>query len=241
MIAKSKTNRSSNRSAEDEIARQLAKSKLPKRRTDEERLDDYAEKANECHAKAAASVRTAIYAAREAGANLLDAYKLLKHGQKDKWVEANFRGSLATARVYMQIARNWDDLSKTIKQLKSPRLTIDAARKLLRGECDKSVVRETPYANECRRKLSAKSGFDSVKDWITKLADREAIVYAELSDDLDWMPKDRPISYQSRLSCSASRKRKRLDRDDLTDRAKGEYVTILWSRFSNPSKTEVVA
>lgn len=82
------------------------------------------------HAAAERTARKAIGHAIAAGEKLLLAKAHVDHGQWLPWLSANCPAlSARTARVYMQLARNWETLET--KTADSANLSIDAALKLL--------------------------------------------------------------------------------------------------------------
>jgi hypothetical protein len=74
------------------------------------RLRTIADKANALHEEATTAWRGALTYARECGELLNEAKRLLGgRGKWGRWVDRNFDGRRRTARVYMRIARYWDD------------------------------------------------------------------------------------------------------------------------------------
>jgi hypothetical protein len=69
-------------------------------------------------------LRTSLSHAREAGDKLLEAKKLLGHGNFSDWVEKNCAVSLRTAQKHMRIAQRWSELDA--KAPGTAHLTIDA-------------------------------------------------------------------------------------------------------------------
>src|SRR5262245_28290614 len=73
----------------------------------EERLGVLAAKANDCHRKYQLGIiQNYLPIAKAAGEALIEAKKLVKHGNWLKWLDENFQGSVDTAANYMAIASN---------------------------------------------------------------------------------------------------------------------------------------
>lgn len=74
------------------------------------RLGELKEAANSNHTKAASVLKKALDHARQAGEALCEAKKRLGgRGKWTRWLRDNFEASIETARVYMRVARTWDD------------------------------------------------------------------------------------------------------------------------------------
>ncbi len=79
-----------------------------------------AEQANKAHQQVIDSQVSAIHAARRAGDALNAAKKIVVRrasngrGSWTPWLEANFKASVQTARVYMRIAKHWPRLEREV-------------------------------------------------------------------------------------------------------------------------------
>jgi Protein of unknown function (DUF3102)/DNA methylase len=87
-------------------------------------LFDLAMIANEEHALAQQAFASTLEHAWRAGDALIEAKRQQRHGEWLPWLAANFDGSDRTARVYMQIAANWQtsadlDESSILRALKA--------------------------------------------------------------------------------------------------------------------------
>lgn len=98
-------------------------------------IDRINEQHRECRKTAWSAVKHGI----EAGELLNIAKQGLKHGEWEEWVGENFEGSVRTARVYMQLSKNKDELQRINRQT-SAGLSIDAALKAI------STPRDDPKA-----------------------------------------------------------------------------------------------
>jgi hypothetical protein len=76
------------------------------------------------------AVRSALEHARKAGNYLLEARKLISHGEWAAWVTDNVKLPLRSAQLYMRIAKRWDELEANTQDL--AHLTVEGADKLLR-------------------------------------------------------------------------------------------------------------
>lgn len=84
---------------------------------------------NEAHEKVQSTMRAGLEYARAAGNLLIEAKARLRHGEWLPWVKANCRPAERTARLYMQIASQWDELQA--KSATVADLTFREAGKLL--------------------------------------------------------------------------------------------------------------
>lgn len=102
--------------------------KQTKRHTEEELIAEI----NRCHQEVTKALGTALRWAKEAGDYLRIAKRRCKHGSWEDWVRTNFKGSLALARDYQLISREWDtEISKLVTE--TPDLSINVALQHLRG------------------------------------------------------------------------------------------------------------
>lgn len=66
--------------------------------------------ANDFHIKSARAYRKGLRFAKRAGDALCEAKKLQrKRGTWQTWLDDNFKGSRETARIYMRLAKNWNN------------------------------------------------------------------------------------------------------------------------------------
>lgn len=100
---------------------------MPQKKT----LQQLANEANQHHAEVEGSLRASLESARQAGIALHAVKQQVAHGEWGQWLEANFKSSKETARVYMRIARKWNQLSEEL--IHRPNLSIDGALKALKG------------------------------------------------------------------------------------------------------------
>jgi hypothetical protein len=75
-----------------------------------------AQRANEAHERVASSLQQAVAHALEAGRALLEARAICSGGKFTSWLKANFGGAPSTARGYMRLVANWDQLGGDLKQ-----------------------------------------------------------------------------------------------------------------------------
>lgn len=99
-------------------------------------LTKLADEANRHYHEAVAAWRRALEHARQAGAALLEAKRLLGHRRKwSRWRHANFDASAETSRVYMRVARHWDH--PRVEQARNQGIevaSINTFLKLIRGQ-----------------------------------------------------------------------------------------------------------
>jgi len=118
---------------------------------------DYAEKANSFHLEVINAQVSAIHAARNAGAALVAAKRLVykqagnKKGTWTAWLEANFKASVQTARVYVRIAANWKELEPVLSPASS--LSLDRALKILKVKPEPFEKQPMDERDKCRRAL----------------------------------------------------------------------------------------
>ena len=89
--------------------------------------------------------------ALEAGELLIAAKKKVnKHGEWMPWVKANYKFPERKARFYMQLAREWPELSKTAT---AADLTLGGARRLLSGPTAQELTEDyqTPSPKKARK------------------------------------------------------------------------------------------
>lgn len=77
------------------------------------KLDDLASLANAAHAACEQAVRSALTHARDCGETLIEAKRLVGHGNWLPWVAKYCRFSERQARNYVTIARGWKRLTRT--------------------------------------------------------------------------------------------------------------------------------
>lgn len=109
---------------------------------DLERVNRFAEQANEAHAGVLAHLRKAVYYAKEAGDSLRSVKQGVGHGNWLKWLEKNFEASAETARVYMRISEYWDTHILPVMQ-EDEGLTLAQAREIIRrpdGEIENGTM-----------------------------------------------------------------------------------------------------
>jgi hypothetical protein len=80
-------------------------------------LPELADQINTHHTAAAEAIGTTLEHARAAGVLLAAAKAQMPHGEWTAWLDAHFDGSARTARLYMRLARRWEDLPKTATPL----------------------------------------------------------------------------------------------------------------------------
>lgn len=73
-------------------------------------LSRLARRANEAHQRVANSLQAAVANALEVGGALLEAKDVCDDGKFTAWLKANFDGGLTTARGYMRMVANWNQL-----------------------------------------------------------------------------------------------------------------------------------
>lgn len=95
------------------------------------------------HAKAETLLASALEHARRAGALLLETKQLLPHGSWEPWLDKHFNGTDRTARLYMQVARNWGQIVTIKTEMGISVLGLAQALKLLR-ESTRETPTETP-------------------------------------------------------------------------------------------------
>jgi hypothetical protein len=80
------------------------------------------QEANQLDGECAAILKQSVEKAREVGAKLLDAKHLIPHGLWKPFLASYFDGSYRTAAMYMQVARNWDEVveSRAADNLPNP-------------------------------------------------------------------------------------------------------------------------
>lgn len=105
---------------------------------DDVNLDSLAEQANDFHARSEEAGRARIEYALAAGAALIEAKRLVPHGQWLPWLAENFDGSEATAKRYMTLARNRSRVSDLVDD--NPDLSIREAVKHLTKPKDKPTT-----------------------------------------------------------------------------------------------------
>lgn len=94
------------------------------------RLSELAEDANRSHRAADGAWVSALRHANEAGKALEEAKKLTGgRGKWTKWLEKSYEGSKSSARVYMRIARHWDD--PRIEQARTQGMRVDSISVML--------------------------------------------------------------------------------------------------------------
>jgi len=97
-------------------------------------LNTLAAQINSAHAQCQQAYNNSLKFAHHAGDLLLEAKSQVAHGEWLPWVNANCNFSERTARVYMQVSRDWDKLPS--ESADSADLTIESALKLLTGKTD---------------------------------------------------------------------------------------------------------
>jgi hypothetical protein len=104
------------------------------------RLPVLAEAANNAYASAAAALRSALTAAREAGEYLMEAKVLVGHGEWSAWLKVNFKGGARTAQRYQRIARNWPSIEAKATRVSD--LSVNEALRLLeaRDELEEALA-----------------------------------------------------------------------------------------------------
>lgn len=119
----------------------------------ERKLEQLAQRAMRAHENFQASMRQALSHALEAGQALLEAKALRPEGQWTKWLTANFRPSVATARGYMRLATLWPHVVGGDQESVLD-LTYTEALRLIRGKPNADGRLNTGRSAE-RRKLAA--------------------------------------------------------------------------------------
>lgn len=144
-----------------------------------ERLEEIADQANSLHVQAITAWRNALKHAKSCGELLIEAKRLLGgRGKWGRWVDREFHAaSRRTARVYMQIARHWDD--PRIEQARVRGMEPDSIHGFLRfvkHEPLDYTKRTVPFDPDC------------LYDWLTaaakKLSFNEREVFLENFDKL---------------------------------------------------------
>src|SRR5262249_2848045 len=73
-------------------------------------LKDLAIRGNQSHERCEQAVRSMLHHARAVGELLVEVRSHLEHGKYENWVRENCKFSLRTARLYTQVAKNWEKL-----------------------------------------------------------------------------------------------------------------------------------
>jgi hypothetical protein len=102
---------------------------ISKKRTCPPATTDLWNQANHHHAGAERAARSAIEQARLAGEVLIRLKAECRHGEWGRQLKEHFSGSARTARSYMQLARNWEEIES--KTAESAVLSVDEALKIL--------------------------------------------------------------------------------------------------------------
>lgn len=105
-------------------------------------LTRLAQRANEAHHRVAESLQQAVANALEVGRALLEAREICTGGKFTAWLKANFAGGLSTARGYMRLAVNWNQLGGDLQR--AGELSQRQLAKLLKG-LPGSDGRANPY------------------------------------------------------------------------------------------------
>jgi predicted RNA-binding Zn-ribbon protein involved in translation (DUF1610 family) len=88
-------------------------------------LSQLATQANQAHLACQAAMQSMLTYARQCGEILLQVKALVGHGHFQGWMQNNCKFSPTTARNYMVLARNWDQLLDLSKQQRDGDLTLE--------------------------------------------------------------------------------------------------------------------
>jgi hypothetical protein len=138
------------------------------------RLRSIADKANALHEEVTTAWRGALTHARECGELLNEAKRLLGgRGKWGRWVERKFNGRRRTARVYMRIARYWDD--PRLKEALSNGMELKSIQAFLK------FIRRDPVVSS--RKKRAHDERQYLRKWLgdalKELKDDEVSIFAD--------------------------------------------------------------
>ncbi len=109
---------------------------------------------NKLHRRISKKARAMLDLYAEAGFKLLAIKKQIGHGCWSKWLDNHFLASRETARAYIRIAENWDNLQTMLKQAKrkGKQLGLAQALALIRIERNEQIEQEK-YFKEPRTPL----------------------------------------------------------------------------------------
>jgi hypothetical protein len=80
------------------------------------KLRELAEKINEHHRAGEQQLASCLEQYKSAGERLIEAKKLVRHGQWEEWLESKVGISRKTASAYMRLVRRWDEIQDAIVQ-----------------------------------------------------------------------------------------------------------------------------
>jgi hypothetical protein len=116
------------------------------------KLKTLAQQANIHHHQVNKAWLGALDHAYQSGSLLIQAKKILKHGQWANWLERHFEGSYETAKVYIRIAKEWDNPRLVAARENEESLnSIKAVLKMLRNPKTKKLSPEHEMFEELDR------------------------------------------------------------------------------------------
>lgn len=130
--------------------------------------NDYHEQCEAAQRRVIDETKTTIHLAKRSGDALREIKSMLKHGQWEKWVQANFKGGKSTARRYKHISENWGRIEPQLNNLTSINAATDLVKKTISAKVEeepkipKGFISRTSFLAQLESVAAGLSNFDII-------------------------------------------------------------------------------